>query len=185
MAENPNPNPTGPTSEHVPTGDGQEGQNGPESGQEGAEGAEGQDGIQEGQEGDQEGQELDDPVKLREELKDARAEAAKYRVKARETAEALKAAKTPEEYQAVADKVAELETDLHRERLAQKYTLPPVLAARISGADDDAREADAKALAEAFHGKGGGVGKGGLDPSAKPVSNDPGELAASIPRARR
>ncbi|AUG87138.1 head scaffolding protein [Streptomyces phage Attoomi] len=185
MAENPNPNGPAGESEHVPTGDGQEGQNGPESGQEDPEGTEGQEGGQEGQEDGQEGQELDDPVKLREELKAARAEAAKYRVKARETAEALKAAKTPEEFQAVADKVAELETDLHRERLARKFNLPPVLAARISGADDDAREADAKALAEAFHGKGGGVGKGGLDPSAKPVSNDPAELAASIPRARR
>ncbi len=64
-------------------------------------------------------------------------------------------------------------------------SLPDALAARISGADDDAREADAKALAKLFHGRGGGVGRGGLDPSAKSVSNDPGELAASIPRARR
>ncbi|MGW7270819.1 hypothetical protein ACWGH5_09890 [Streptomyces sp. NPDC054864] len=181
MAENPNP--TGPESEHVPTGD-QEGTGGPGAGQESPEDQEGQEGAEGGQEGQEDGQELDADA-LRQELKDARAEAAKYRVKARETAEALKAAKTPEEFQAVADKVAELETDLHRERLARKYTLPPVLAARISGADDDAREADAKALAEAFHGKGGGVGKGGLDPSAKPVSTDPAELAASIPRARR
>jgi hypothetical protein len=182
MAENPNPNGPDAGSEHVPTGDGQEGQNGPEGGQEDQDQGDGQ---AEGQEDGQDGQELDDPVKLREELKSARAEAAKYRVKARETAEALKAAKTPEEYQAVADKVAELETDLHRERLARKYTLPPVLAARISGADDDAREADAKALAEAFHGKGGAVGKGGLDPSAKPAPTDPAELAGLVPRGRR
>ncbi|MEU4843880.1 hypothetical protein [Streptomyces gilvosporeus] len=130
------------------------------------------------------GQELDADA-LRTELKAVRAEAAKYRTKARETAEALKAAKTPEEYQAVADRAAELETELQRERLARKYNLPDALAARISGEDDDAREADAKALAELFHNRGDGVGRGGLDPSVTTAPSDPGELAASIPRARR
>ena len=61
------------------------------------------------------------------------------------------------------------------------YALPDPLAARIGGEDDDAREADAKALAGVFHGKSGGVGRGGLDLSAKPDSNDPAELAAGIP----
>ncbi|WP_431980787.1 hypothetical protein [Streptomyces qinglanensis] len=135
-------------------------------------------------EGTDDGQELDADA-LRAELKAVRAEAAKYRTKARETAEAMKAAKTPEEFQAVADRAAELETDLHRERLVRRYNLPDALAARISGEDDDAREADAKALAELFHGRGDGVGRGGLDPSATPESQDPGELAAGIPRARR
>ncbi|WP_338932630.1 hypothetical protein WEB32_29645 [Streptomyces netropsis] len=169
MAENPNAE----GSEHVPAGD-PEGAGGRDEGQEGME----------DQGDDQEAPELDADV-LRDELKAARAEAARYRVKARETAEALKAAKSPEEFQAVADQVAELETHLHRERLARTYNLPDVLAARISGADDDAREADAKALAQVFHGKAGGVGRGGLDPSSKPVSTDPAELAASIPRGRR
>ncbi|MFE7317698.1 hypothetical protein ACFU7T_32025 [Streptomyces sp. NPDC057555] len=114
------------------------------------------------------GQELDADA-LRAELKAVRAEAAR----------------SPEEYQAVADRAAELETDLHRERLAHRYGLPDALAARISGADDDAREADAKTLAELFHGRADGMGRGGLDPSAKPVSNDPAELAAGIPRGRR
>ncbi|KWT60605.1 hypothetical protein ADL21_18305 [Streptomyces albus subsp. albus] len=141
------------------------------------------DGPAEPEDGE-DGQELDADA-LRAELKAVRAEAARYRTKARETAEALKAAKTPEEYQAVADRAAELETDLHRERLARRYNLPDALAARISGEDDTAREADAKALAEILHGQGGGMGRGGLDPSATPVSNDPGELAAGIPRARR
>ncbi|MGK5728175.1 hypothetical protein [Streptomyces sp. URMC 124] len=159
-------------SEHVLTDD-PAGTGGPGDGQEGVEG-----------QGDDHGQELDADA-LRDELKAARAEAARYRVKARETAEALKTAKTPEEFQAVADKVTELETHLHRERLARKYNLPDGLAARISGTDEDARDADAKALAEMFHGKAGGVGRGGLDPSAKPMSTDPAELAASIPRGRR
>ncbi|MEU7186427.1 hypothetical protein [Streptomyces sp. NPDC045369] len=135
-------------------------------------------------EGGEDGQELDADA-LRAELKTVRAEAARYRTKARETAEALKAAKTPEEFQAVADRAAELETDLHRERLARRYHLPDALAVRISGEDEDAREADAKALAEIFHAQGGGMGRGGLDPSAKAESSDPAELAAGIPRARR
>ncbi|MEU5306012.1 hypothetical protein ACH4YO_19245 [Streptomyces noursei] len=130
------------------------------------------------------GQELDADA-LRAELKVARAEAAKYRTKAQETADALKAAKTPEEFQAVADQVTELETELHRERLARRYHLPDALAVRITGADDDAREADAKALAELFHNRADGMGRGGLDPSVTPAPRDPGELAASIPRARR
>ncbi|MGG7570382.1 hypothetical protein [Streptomyces sirii] len=166
MAENPTPNPTEPQSEHVPTDDA------------------GQEAPVLTETPEAEGQELDADA-LRAELKAARDQAARYRVKARDTTEALKTAKTPEEYQAVADRAAELETELQRERLARKYSLPDALAARISGTDDDAREADAKALAELFHGRGGGVGRGGLDPSAKQVSNDPAELAAGIPRARR
>ncbi|MFE0187744.1 hypothetical protein [Streptomyces sp. NPDC058989] len=168
MAENPTPTLTDSPSEHVPTDN--DGQETPV--------------LTETPEAENEGQERDADG-LRAELKAARDQAARYRVKARETAEALKVAKTPEEYQAVADRAAELETDLHRERLARKYSLPDALAARISGADDEARDADAKALAELFHGRGGGVGRGGLDPSLTPTPSDPAELAASIPRARR
>ncbi|WP_283112318.1 hypothetical protein [Streptomyces halobius] len=169
MAENPTPTPTDSQTEHVPSDDGK--------------GALAQAETPEA-EGQDDGQELDADA-LRAELKTARDQAARYRVKARETAEALKAAKTPEEYQTVADRAAELETELQRERLARKYSLPDALAARIFGADDDTREADAKALAELFHNRGDGVGRGGLDPSATPSPSDPGELAASIPRARR
>ncbi|MFB7643880.1 hypothetical protein ACFC0S_03210 [Streptomyces sp. NPDC056084] len=121
---------------------------------------------------------------LRSELEAARKEAAKYRVKARETADALKAAKTPEEFAAIQERAQELETELQRERLGRTYSLPAVFAALIQGADDDAREAHAKALAEEFHKRPSGVGRGGLDPTDKPVSNDPAALAASIPRGR-
>ncbi|MER7988691.1 hypothetical protein ABTY53_24315 [Streptomyces noursei] len=79
------------------------------------------------------GQELDADA-LRAELKAVRAEAAKYRTKARETAEALKAARSPEEFQAVADRATGLETELYRERLARRYHLPDALAVRIAGA---------------------------------------------------
>ncbi|WP_411140112.1 hypothetical protein [Streptomyces sp. x-80] len=163
MADTATPNPTDSPAEHVPSDDGQE--------------------VQQAERQD-DGQELDADA-LRAELKVARDQAARYRVKARETTEALKTAKTPEEYQAVADRAAELETELQRERLARKYSLPDALAERISGTDDHAREADAKTLAELFHSRTGGMGRGGLDPSVTPAPSDPGELAASIPRARR
>ncbi|SHN21151.1 hypothetical protein [Streptomyces yunnanensis] len=122
---------------------------------------------------------------LRAELKAVRAEAAKCRTEARETAAALKAARIPEQFQAVVDRATELETELHRERLARRYRLPDALAVRIAGADEDARDADAKTLAEPFHSRSGGMGRGGLDPSVTPAPSDPGEPAASIPRARR
>ncbi|WEB39296.1 hypothetical protein MOV08_08405 [Streptomyces yunnanensis] len=67
---------------------------------------------------------------LRAELKAVRAEAAKRRTEARETAEALKAARIPEQFQAVADRATELETELHRERLARRYHLPDAPAVR-------------------------------------------------------
>ncbi|MFI9076056.1 hypothetical protein ACIGW8_06060 [Streptomyces sioyaensis] len=167
MAENPTPTPTDPEPEPAPSEEGQE------------TGQEVQDETPEAA-----GRELDADA-LRAEIMAARDEAARYRVKARDLRESLAKAKTPEEFEAAQARAVELETDLHRERLGRKYALPDALAARIGGEDGDAREADAKALAEAFHGKGGGVGRGGLDPSAKPVSKDPGELAAGIPRARR
>ncbi|MEU7200272.1 hypothetical protein [Streptomyces sp. NPDC045470] len=134
-------------------------------------------------EGQGDGQELDADA-LRAELKAARDEAARYRVKARETREALKAAKTPEEVAQIQARAEELEGELQRERLGRKYNLPDVFATLIQGQDDDAREAHAKALAEAFHKRPAGAGRGGLDPTDQPVANDPAALAASIPRGR-
>ncbi|ANZ15023.1 hypothetical protein SNOUR_08520 [Streptomyces noursei ATCC 11455] len=90
---------------------------------------------------------------LRAELKAVRAEAAKCRTEAGEEVRALKAARIPEQFQAVADRAAGLETELHRERLARRYHLPDAL------------------------------GRGGLDPSVAPAPGDPGGPAASIPRA--
>ncbi|QRX96144.1 hypothetical protein [Streptomyces noursei] len=110
---------------------------------------------------------------LRAELKTVRAEAAKCRTEAREAAAALKAARIPEQFQAVADRATELETELHRERMARRYHLPDALAVRIAGADEDAGEADAETLAELFRSRGHGVGRGGLDPSVTPVPSDP------------
>ncbi|MBH1936506.1 hypothetical protein I5Q34_19865 [Streptomyces sp. AV19] len=121
---------------------------------------------------------------LRVELAAAREEVERYRATAKETREALKAARTPEEFAAVQTQVTELEHELHRERLGRQYGLPQVVTDLITGEDADAREAHAKALAAAFHQRGTGVGRGGLDPTERPVPRDPAALAASIPRRR-
>ncbi|MDI3408421.1 hypothetical protein [Streptomyces cavernicola] len=57
--------------------------------------------------------------------------------------------------------------------LAHKYNLPPALAARITGATDEEREVDAKALAQAYHdGRPSAFPRsrpgGGLSPYEKP-----------------
>lgn len=121
---------------------------------------------------------------LRTEIASLRKESAKYRTRAKEAREALDAAKTPEEFDAVSSRMAELETELSKERLARKYNLPDALASRISGDDDEARDADAKALAELFR-KPAGVGSGGLDPAKQSLPTDPRELARLVPRNAR
>lgn len=124
------------------------------------------------------------PDWARAELTSVRKEAAKYRVAAKELRESLAQAKDPEDFEAATARVAELETELHRERLARKYRLPDVLAARVTGETDEERDADAKALAEAFHTRTVGLGKGGLDPNAKLTPKDPAALAALVRRRR-
>lgn len=121
---------------------------------------------------------------LRSQLKEARSEAAKYRVSARETREALERAKTPEEFEAVSTRVSQLEADLSKARLAAKYNLPEALANRIAGDTDEAREEDAKSLA-AFAAPREEIGKGGLNPNEKNSGKlDPKSLAAQISRGR-
>lgn len=125
------------------------------------------------------------PDWARAELASVGKEAAKYRVAAKELRELLAKAKSPEEYEAASARVAELETDLHRERLACKYQLPDAVAARVTGETEEAREADAKALAEVFHTRTVPLGRGGLDPTEKPTTpKDPAALAALVRRRR-
>ncbi|MFD9813990.1 hypothetical protein [Streptomyces sp. NPDC059080] len=125
------------------------------------------------------------PDWARTELASVRKEAAKYRVAAKELRESLAKATSPEEYEAASARVAELETELHRERLARKYQLPEAVAARVTGETEDAREADAKALAEVFHTRTVPLGRGGLDPAEKPTTpKDPAALAALVRRRR-
>lgn len=125
-----------------------------------------------------------DADKLLAERNSLRKEAAKYRVKYREASDALAAAKTPAEFEAVQTRMTELETELSRERLARKYNLPEAIASRIAGDDDESREEDAKSLASLFN-KPSGIGSGGLDPTKGKTTTDPAALMKNIPRARR
>ncbi|QMU72145.1 hypothetical protein [Streptacidiphilus sp. P02-A3a] len=128
-----------------------------------------------------------DAEALRKEVEALRKEAAKYRVKSRELSATLATAKTPEEFAEAAARSAALEVELHRERLARKFSLPDELAALVQGDDDDAREAHAKSLARfavAPVPRPGHPG-GGLDPSARTTPTDPAALAAAVPRNRR
>jgi hypothetical protein len=68
---------------------------------------------------------------------------------------------------ALRKRVAELETDLHRERLGHAYNLPDAVAARITGTTAEERETDAKRLADVFHTRTLPVGRGGLDPTGQ------------------
>lgn len=106
----------------------------------------------------------------------------KYRVAAKELRESLATAKSTEEYQVVSARVAELETELHRERLARKHQLSEAVAARVPVDTEVAREVDAKALAEAFHTRTVPFGRGGLDSAEKPTPEGPAALAALVRR---
>ena len=129
----------------------------------------------------------EDPGKLREMLSAARAEAASYRIRLRETREQLQEYVSPADHEAVTRRVAELEAELSRRRLAAKYGLPERIAARIMGDSDEEREADAKVLAEELRMTSAAeirVGRGGLDPAEAPLPTDPARLAAMIRRSR-
>jgi hypothetical protein len=63
--------------------------------------------------------------------------------------------------------VAELEGELHRERLARAYQLPDDVAARITGGTAEERQTDAKKLADVFHRRRVPLGRGGLDPTGE------------------
>ena len=133
---------------------------------------------------DQEQNEAGLPDWAREELTSARREAERYREVASELRESLAKATSPEDYQAVSERVVELEAELHRERLARTYHLPEALARRITGETDREREADAKQLAEVFNARTVSLGRGGLDPTSEATPTNPADLARLIPRSR-
>lgn len=102
---------------------------------------------------DDEDKELDElPEWARKKLTKANSEAARYRTELREAQEKLQSAKTVEEFEAatkeLADKNAELEQALLRERVARKHNLPDALADRLRGSTEEELVADAKALAK-------------------------------------
>ena len=84
------------------------------------------------------------------EVTKTRAEAANYRVRAREAEEKLKSAKTLEEVEEIVSRMTvereAAERSLLVENVALKFDLPEALAARLQGATREELEADAKSL---------------------------------------
>ncbi|MFJ9408573.1 hypothetical protein [Streptomyces sp. NPDC101393] len=120
---------------------------------------------------------------LKKSLQETRAEAARYRVRAREATEALGATKTADEYAALEAEKDKLSAQLMRVRVAAKYNLPDTLASRLTGATEEELESDAQTLATFTATTP--LGRGGLDPNRSAASSSPADLAARIPRARR
>jgi hypothetical protein len=125
----------------------------------------------------------DDLEALKKSLQETRAEAARYRVRAREATDALGATKSADEYAALEAEKDKLSSELMRVRVAVKFNLPDTLASRLTGATEEELEEDAKALA-AFS-QTTPLGRGGLDPNGSAAPSSPADLAARIPRARR
>ncbi|MGP3940514.1 hypothetical protein [Streptomyces sp. 6N106] len=131
------------------------------------------------------GEELDAET-LRKQLTEARKEAAKYRTSARELRESLDKAKSPEDYQAAADRAAQLERELLVERTARTHRLPEELVPYLKGDTEEELKTSAETLAKHLtQTVAGASGGGGLNPAAPKTPTTPAELAASIPRSRR
>ncbi|MEU9795058.1 hypothetical protein AB0E27_31485 [Streptomyces sparsogenes] len=105
---------------------------------------------------------------LRKELTGARAEAANYRTKLRETEAKLSKAKTVEEFEAATSElrgqIEALERQILIGTVAAKYELPPTLAKRLTGATEAELEADAKELQKLVAPAAPESLGGGLDP---------------------
>lgn len=73
------------------------------------------------------------------------------------------------ELEAATGRVAEVEHKLLRQTVASEFALPAELVERLQGADYESMATDAKKLSAIVHAPRG-LGKGGLDPSAKAFS---------------
>lgn len=128
---------------------------------------------------------------LRTLLTNANAEAANYRVKAREAQEALAKAKTPEEFEAAkaefTAKITELERTVLVSKVARDHELPADLAGVLSGATEAELVAHAKVLQKYVGKEAPGHLEGGLDPKDELLdSDDPRALAGAYgPRRKR
>lgn len=90
-----------------------------------------------------------DPERLMAELQAVRAEAAKYRVAAREAAdERTKAQEAAELRAQELSQAQEARLAAQREAVAARYGLPDELASRLTGDDTDSLAADAEKLAK-------------------------------------
>ena len=122
---------------------------------------------------------------LREMLAEARKEAAKYRVRAREAEQQVSEMVSPDAVEAERRRAQELEVELSKVRLGAEFQLPTDIAARIQGDTQEEREQDAKRLAELIRKAAASeirVGRGGVDPSAEATPTDPAALASRIRR---
>lgn len=166
---------------------------GTEEGSEGASGGSGEPGGTEaGGEGSKgsEGSEELDPAKLRKLLKDANAEAARYRTRLRDAETQLTElsgkAQSVEDFQkATAElqaKNAELELQVVRGRVASEFSLPTDLAEVLKGEDEKSLKEHAKKLAKFARTDPEDFG-GGLSPRDKDeLGNDPRKLRQVSPR---
>ena len=122
---------------------------------------------------------------LRGMLAEARKEAAKYRVRAREAEQQVSEMVSPDAVEAERRRAQELEVELSKVRLGAEFQLPTDIAARIQGDTQEEREQDAKRLADLIRKAAASeirVGRGGVDPSAEATPTDPAALASRIRR---
>ncbi len=106
------------------------------------------------------------PDWAQKEIADLRKEAADRRTKLRTAEDKLKSAKTPEEFETARSEWVTQKSDLERELVATKYSLPDALAARLKGDTREELEADAKSLQALINPLSDGTPSGGLTPGS-------------------
>lgn len=128
------------------------------------------------------------PDWARNELKKARGEAANYRVQLREAQENLSKAKTPEEYEAAVNELAQKNAELERRvmvsSVAREFDLPAELADLLKGDDEAALKEHAKVLQKFASPKEPESLSGGLTPDENGEDFDPVATARKA-RAQR
>lgn len=128
------------------------------------------------------------PEWAQSELRNVRAEAANYRTRLREAEQKLADATSPEEIQTAITELREQNAKLERtvlvSKVARKHGLPDDLAARLTGDDEAALEADAKVLSKYVTAPNDPENlEGGLNPQSKDDGeNDPRKLARKTRR---
>lgn len=124
-----------------------------------------------------------DPVKGKEAKRKANQEARRLRTENEKLRQQLQDRVDPAESQAAIALVESASAlEVARVKAGYKYGIPEAHFDRLRGETAEEIEADAKILGAAFGGPGGGLGRGGLDPTEVPAETDPKKLAAQIPR---
>lgn len=116
----------------------------------------------------------------RKQLTKARKDAANYRRKFAEANEKLAAAKSPEDFQAVQESLAEAKLELDTERIANRYGLPDEMRQVLAGKTTEEVEAHAKILSKFVPNSRVDIDdlSGGLNPGSDEGTLDPRALAA-------